>query len=148
MSDRQTKKMSTSGEFITVECIASVPIEQAWKLWTDPEHVVHWNFASPDWHTPRATTDLTVGGKYCARMEAKDGSAGFDCEGIFDKICEHELLESHFADARKIEVKFSRTENGTKISQTFETETVHPAELQRAGWQNIMDNFRKYAESL
>jgi uncharacterized protein YndB with AHSA1/START domain len=133
---------------MTVECTAAVSVEKAWEIWNTPEHIVHWNFATPTWHTPRAEVDLRVGGKYCARMEAKDGSCGFDCGGVYDEIEPLKVLKSHFEDGRRIEVKFESTEEGVKISQTFETEMENSAEMQREGWQNIMDNFKAYAESL
>lgn len=140
--------MSTSNVFVTVDCIVDASVEKAWEIWNDPKHIVRWNYASPDWHTPRAEVDLRAGGKYVSRMEAKDGSAGFDCEGIFDEIVEHEKIHSHFTDGRRIEVTFYPIEGGTKVSQKFEVETENPAELQRQGWQNIMDNFKVYVESL
>lgn len=125
-----------------------MPVEKAWEIWNDPKHIVNWNSASPDWHTPRAEVDLRAGGKYVSRMEAKDGSAGFDCEGVFDEIVEHEKIYSHFTDGRRIEVTFCPAEGKTKVSQKFEIEAENPAELQRQGWQSIMDNFKVYAESL
>jgi uncharacterized protein YndB with AHSA1/START domain len=145
---QENNSMSMSNIFVTVECTAAVPIEKAWEIWNDPNHIVHWNVASPDWHTPRAEVDLKAGGRYTSRFEAKDGSAGFDCEGIYDEIVPLERIGSHFSDGRRIEVTFEPTGGGTKVSQKFEVEAEKPAELQRVGWQNIMDNFKVYAESV
>lgn len=134
--------------FVTVECVANVSIDKAWELWTDASHITHWNFGCPEWHAPRAESDLRVGGKYVTRMEAKDGSCGFDCGGVYDEIETHKLIKSHFEDGREIAVTFSTIDGHTKVSQTFQIEEINSAELQRSGWQNIMNNFKAYAESV
>lgn len=137
---------SSDKVFVTVECVVNVPVDKAWDLWTEASHITKWNFASPEWHAPRAESDLRIGGKYVTRMEAKDGSCGFDCEGVYDEIETHQLIKSHFTDGREIEVTFSTVNGQTKVTQTFQIEEVNSAEMQRGGWQNIMNNFKAYAE--
>ncbi len=140
--------MSTNEKIkITVQAEVSAPIDFVWECWTLPEHVIHWNNASPDWHTPRAENDLRVGGKFNYRMEAKDGSFGFDFWGIYDKIIINELIENTLGDDRKVVVTFSGNGVNTKITETFEAETQNSVDLQRQGWQAILDNFKKYTES-
>lgn len=138
--------------FVTVECVVNVSVERAWELWTQPEHITKWCFGSPDWHAPRAESDLRAGGKYVTRMEAKDGSFGFDCEGVYDAIDLHKSIKSHFpvpnGNAREIEVVFTSVDGQTKVSQTFEAEKENDVEIQRGGWQNIMNNFKAHAESV
>lgn len=138
--------MSNQNISITVQCTVNASIEQAWDYFTLPEHITQWNFASDDWHTPKAENDLRVGGKYFARMEAKDGSFGFDLIGIYDAITVHQLLDYHLEDGRKVNVQFQSTESGTEITETFDAETENSEELQRGGWQAILDNFKRYAE--
>jgi len=132
---------------ITVETNIKVRLEKLWKFWTNPEDITQWNNASDDWHTATAENDLKVGGKFLYRMEAKDGSMGFDFDGTYDKIIPNELIEYTMSDGRKVKVFFSATNEETKVTETFETEDTHPVEMQRAGWQSILDNFRKYTES-
>jgi uncharacterized protein YndB with AHSA1/START domain len=132
---------------ISVETTIHAPIEKVWKFWTSPEHITQWNNASDEWHTPRAENDLRIGGKFLSRMEAKDGSMGFDFYGIYDAIKTNELIEYTLGDERKVSISFV-TENGiTKITETFEAETVNAVELQKNGWQEILDNFKKYSEA-
>jgi uncharacterized protein YndB with AHSA1/START domain len=131
---------------ITVQAVIHASIADVWKKWTGPEHIVHWNNASDDWHTPWAKNDLRAGGKFVSRMEARDGSFGFDFEGIYDEVVINSLIIYHIADSRKVTVTFS-SENGlTNVTETFETETVHSPELQQQGWQSILNNFRRYCE--
>jgi uncharacterized protein YndB with AHSA1/START domain len=132
---------------ITVEAIVSVPIEKAWKLWTSPEHICKWNNASDDWHTPKADNDLHTGGKFSYRMEAKDGSFGFDFWGIYDEIKINELIAYTMGDGRKATVHFSTVGDQTKVVETFEAESVNSIEMQQGGWQAILNNFKKYAEA-
>jgi len=132
---------------ITVETNIKVPVQKLWKFWTNPEDITQWNNASDDWHTPTAENDLNVGGRFLYRMEAKDGSMGFDFNGSYDKIIPNELIEYTMSDGRKVKVLFSATNEGTKVTETFETENTHPVEMQRAGWQSVLDNFKKYTES-
>lgn len=138
--------MSNQNISITVQCTVNASLEQAWDYFTLPEHITQWNFASDDWHTPKAENDLRVGGKYFARMEAKDGSFGFDLIGIYDEIVNQKLLAYHLEDGRKVRVEFMSHESGTEITETFDAETENSEELQRGGWQAILDNFKRYAE--
>ena len=131
---------------ITVENIVNAPVEKVWQFWTKPEHVKNWNNASPDWHTPHAENDLRVGGKFLSRMEAKDGSFGFDFEGVYNAVIVNEYIEYSIADGRKVRISFSPDGNQTKVTENFEAETVNSVELQRGGWQAILDNFKKYTE--
>jgi len=132
---------------ITVETSVKAPVEKVWKFWNGPEHITQWAFASPDWHTPRAENDLREGGKFSSRMEARDGSMGFDFGGVYDKVKTHRLIEYTLGDNRKVKVTFTPKGNETMISETFEAEDTNPVEMQRGGWQAIMDNFKNYAES-
>lgn len=132
---------------ITIQTIINAPVEKVWKYFTTPEDIVNWNTASDDWHTTSASNELHVGGKYNSRMEAKDGSFGFDFWGIYDEIIPHEKLASTMGDGRKLETKFLSVDvNTTEIIESFETETENPIEMQRTGWQAILDNFKKYVE--
>lgn len=132
---------------ITVESTIQAPIEKVWQYWTGPEHITKWNSASDDWHTPWAKNDLRTGGQFSARMEAKDGSFGFEFAGVYDDVKEHELIEYTMGDGRKVSIRFSGKGNETKVVETFEAENQHPVDFQRSGWQAIMDNFKKYVEA-
>ena len=137
---------STQRTSITVQAIVNKPIETVWKKWTNPADIMKWNNASEDWHTPRAENDLRTGGKFLSRMEAKDGSFGFDFEGIYDNVITNELIEYSLADGRKIKILFSKEGNNTKVVEIFDAENENPVELQRGGWQAILNNFKKYTE--
>jgi len=132
---------------ITVENTVNAPVEKVWECYTRPEHITRWNSASDDWHTPRAENDLRVGGKFSSRMESKDGTMGFDFWGIYDEVKTNELIAYTLGDGRKAEVIFIPEGNATKVLVTFEAETQNPIELQRGGWQAILDNFKKYTET-
>ncbi len=132
---------------ITVEVIVNAPIDRVWKCWTDPAHIVGWNFASDDWHCPSASNELQVGATFSWRMEAKDGSFGFDFMGVYDTIEPQSLLRSTLGDSRKVEIVFSEHEGQTKVVETFEIEDQNSADLQREGWQAILNNFKKHCES-
>jgi uncharacterized protein YndB with AHSA1/START domain len=132
---------------ITVQTTVNAPVEKVWEYWTSPEHITKWNYASDDWHTTRAENDLRVGGKFLSRMEAKDGSSGFDFEGIYEAVIPNEVIEYSLGDGRKVRVDFIDNGNGTKIVETFDAENVHSEEQQRTGWQNILDNFKRYIEA-
>jgi uncharacterized protein YndB with AHSA1/START domain len=131
---------------IMVEASIAVPIEKVWELYTEPKHIVQWNYASPDWCSPNAENDLRAGGKFRFRMEAKDKSAGFDFEGIYDAVKKNELISYTMADGRKASVVFGTKGAQTKVTITFEAENLNPVDLQRTGWQAILDNFKAYAE--
>lgn len=133
---------------ITVEATVNAPVEKVWQSWTNPEHITKWNFASPDWHTPRATNDLRVGGKFMSRMEAKDGSFGFDFVGIYDDVKKHELIEYHLPDGRNVKTTFKSKGAQTEIITNFDAENQNPVEMQKGGWQSIMNNFKDYTENL
>ena len=132
---------------ITVEATIHAPVEKVWSLYTSPEHIKKWNNASPDWHTPYAENDLRAGGKFLSRMEAKDGSFGFDLWGIYDEVKTNELIAYTLGDNRKAKILFKSHNNQTAVKVTFEAETENTIELQKEGWQSILDNFKKYAEA-
>ena len=131
---------------ITIEATINTPVEKVWKLWTGPEHIVKWNNASDDWHTTRAENDLRPGGKFLSRMEAKDGSFGFDFGGVYDEVITNKLISYTIGDGRKVKVDFISNNNETKVITVFEAESQNPIEMQRGGWQAILNNFKKYAE--
>jgi uncharacterized protein YndB with AHSA1/START domain len=131
---------------ITVEATINAPVEKVWKYWNEPEHITQWCFASDDWHAPSSTNDLRVGGKLNTRMEAKDGSMGFDMEVIYSAIEENKLIEYGMGD-RTVSIKFNGNGNTTTVSETFDAESENPIEMQRAGWQAILDNFKKHVEA-
>lgn len=140
--------METTGTTkITVESTINAPVQKVWEFWTLPEHITQWNSPSPDWHTPFSENDVRVGGKFLARMEAKDGSFGFDFGGVYDEVKENELIEYTIGDCRKVEVHFAAKGNETKVVETFEAESINSIEMQRGGWQAILDNFKKYVEA-
>jgi uncharacterized protein YndB with AHSA1/START domain len=133
---------------ITVQAVIGATVEQVWKLYTEPEHVMKWNNASNDWHTPRAENDMKVGGKFLYRMEAKDGSSGFDFDGTYEQVKTNELIVYSISDGRKVQVMFTKDGNTrTKMATTFEAESTNPIEMQRDGWQAILNNFKKYVET-
>ena len=134
-------------ENITIEAHVNAPIEKIWELWTKPEHIKKWNNASDDWHTTRAENDLRIGGKFLSRMEAKDGSFGFDFEGIYDDVTTNQKISYTLLDDRKVDITFLQTENGVKITETFEAENENSLELQKQGWQAILNNFKNYVEN-
>ena len=131
---------------ITISAIINAPVSKVWQYWTEPSHIIKWNSASPDWHTPHAENDLREGGKFSSRMEAKDGSMGFDFGGTYDKIINHRLIQYTLGDERKVEIHFAENNGLTEITETFDPETTNTIELQRTGWQAILDNFKKYVE--
>ena len=131
---------------ITIETTVHAPVEKVWKYWTEPNHITKWNSASDDWHTPFSENDLRVGGKFSSRMEAKDGSFGFDFGGVYDEVKLNEFISYTLGDGRKVEITFLHEENDTKIIQVFDPETENPIEMQQEGWQSILNNFKKYAE--
>lgn len=122
-------------------------IDKVWNCWISPEHIVKWNAASDDWHTPTAQNDFKVGGKCSCRMEAKDGSMGFDFEWVYTEIILHKKIASILLDGRTVDVNFETTTTGINIVQIFEAEGENPLEMQQAGWQAILNNFKKYVES-
>ena len=131
---------------ITVATTVNAPVAKVWEFWTNPKHITNWNNASDDWHTPRAENDLRVGGKFLSRMEAKDGSMGFDFNGVYDEVKTNELIAYTIEDGRKVKINLEDLGNETNITETFEAENENSVELQRGGWQSILDNFKKYTE--
>jgi uncharacterized protein YndB with AHSA1/START domain len=133
---------------ITVKCKVEASIEEVWKFWTTPEHITKWNNASEDWHMPYAENDLRVGGKFKSIMASKDGTMSFDFEGEYIEIKTHSFIEYKLADGRKVDVYFIGLEDGVEIIESFDPENENSEEMQRAGWQAILDNFKKYTECL
>ncbi|MBO6794103.1 MAG: SRPBCC family protein [Balneolaceae bacterium] len=133
---------------ISISTTVNAPIETVWNAWTAPEHITSWNFASDEWQCPTATNDLRVGGTFSSRMEAKDGSMGFDFEGTYTQVDRHKLIAYKLADDRIVRIEFHTDGNSTKVTEHFDTEDTHTAEQQRDGWQAILDNFKSYTESL
>jgi uncharacterized protein YndB with AHSA1/START domain len=131
---------------ISIEATIAAPIEKVWHAYTTPEDIKQWNTASEDWHTVAATVDLRVGGNFSSRMEAKDGSVGFDFAGTYTKIVEHRLIEYAFGD-RHAQIEFADTPEGVKVRATFDAESQYPVEQQQQGWQSILNNFKKHVET-
>lgn len=132
---------------ITVQTVVNAPMEKVWNCWSEPKHITGWAFASDDWEAPAAENDLRAGGKFKTAMAAKDKSAGFDFTGVYTDVKVHELIEYDMDDGRHVKVEFAESPGGVKITETFEPENTHPKEMQRSGWQAILDNFKKYAEA-
>jgi uncharacterized protein YndB with AHSA1/START domain len=140
--------METSNKVtITVETTVQKPVAEVWKYWTEPQHIKKWSYASEDWHAPNAENDLKVGGRFLTRMEAKDGSFGFDFGGVYDDVRINEFISYTLDDGRKVTISFINQENVTKVIETFEAEATNSIELQEAGWQAFLDNFKKYVET-
>lgn len=134
-------------ETINITTNIKAPKQKVWEYLNDPKHIVNWNFAHESWSCPSSENDLKVGGTFKNRMEAKDGSFGFDFEGTYDEIKDLEEIKYHLADGRKVETKFTQNEDGsTTLTQNFEPESENPIEMQKGGWQAILDNFKKYVE--
>ena len=132
---------------IQIQATVAVPRSKAWMLWMQPEHITNWNFASDDWHCPRAENDLRAGGRLLYRMEAVDGSFGFDFEAIYDEVIHEAKVAYTMTDGRQVETTFEVLGDSTRVSTTFDAEQENPVDMQRAGWQAILDNFKSYAES-
>jgi uncharacterized protein YndB with AHSA1/START domain len=131
---------------ITVEATIAATIEQVWRAWNTPDDIKQWNAASDDWHTTNSVVDLRVGGAFSARMEARDGSMGFDFAGTYTNVVEHKLIESTFG-GRMLLVEFIAGQNGVTVRETFDADSTHSVEQQRGGWQAILSNFKKHVES-
>ncbi len=141
------KNLAEGKAAISIETTVHAPVEKVWQYWTSPEHITQWNNASPDWHTPKAENDLRVGGRFLCRMEAKDGSERFDFEGAYDDVKTNELLSYAMSDGRKVSVHFKSDGDSTNIKEIFEAEETNSLDMQRGGWQAILDNFKKYTEA-
>jgi uncharacterized protein YndB with AHSA1/START domain len=132
---------------ITVQVTVEAELDKVWQFYTKPEHITQWNHASDNWHSPQATNDLRVGGKFSSRMEAKDGSEGFDFEGTYTEVRPNDLIAYVMPDGRKVSIKFTPQADQTLVEVAFDPETENSDELQRGGWQAILDNFKAYTEA-
>lgn len=130
-----------------VQVLIKAPMENVWECWNNPEHITGWAFASPDWEAPSASNDLRIGGVFNTRMQAKDKSAGFDFTGTYTDVKEHSHIAYVMDDGRHVKTEFTETPEGVQVTTVFDPESENPPEIQRAGWQAILDNFKKYAES-
>jgi uncharacterized protein YndB with AHSA1/START domain len=133
---------------ISIQALISAPKEKVWGCWTDPQHITQWNAASDDWHCPKASNDLQVGGLFSSTMAAKDGSFSFDFGGSHKTVEHLHLIVSELEDGRNMSVKFTVKGNQTLVEETFDTESENDPEMQRAGWQAILNNFKAHVESL
>lgn len=132
---------------ITIEAVVNAALDKVWEAWNNPADIRRWNTASDDWHTTRSEVDLREGGTFVSRMEAKDGSAGFDFEGTYTRVEPGRAIEYRMSDGREVQVSFAGREGGVLVTETFDAEDENPAEMQRAGWQAILDNFGRYVEA-
>ncbi|MEX0966627.1 MAG: SRPBCC family protein [Bacteroidia bacterium] len=132
---------------VKIGATISADTSKVWDYWTKPGHITQWNFANDDWQCPRAENDLKVGGKYFARMEAKDGSFGFDLEAVYDEVIDQKKITYTMSDGRQATTDFENLGGATKVTTTFDAETENDVEMQRSGWQAILDNFKKYTET-
>ncbi len=138
--------ITTEKTTVTIETSINAPVERVWNYWTEPWHITHWNQASEDWFTSYAENDLKVGGKFASRMEARDGSSAFDFGGEYDSVILLKQIKYTLGDGRNVKITFSSEGDHTVVTESFETETIHAVEMQLAGWQSILDNFKKYVE--
>ena len=139
--------METKGfTSITVEATVNAPVDKVWDCWAKPEHITQWTFASPDWHAPFAENDLRKDGGFKTTMAAKDGSFSFDFEGIYTDVVEHRKISYVLGDGRTVNIMFKPQNEFTIVTETFDAETENPIEMQKDGWQSILDNFKKYVE--
>ncbi len=132
---------------ITVETIVQADMENVWRAWNTPDDIEQWMHASEDWECPKAVNDLQVGGHFSFILASKDGATSFDLGGTYEAVDEHERISYVLDDGRKVMIFFDETEDGVRISETFEMEDENPEEMQRSGWQAILDNFKKHCES-
>ena len=132
---------------ITVQAVINAPIAKVWDYWNQPEHIVQWAFASDDWEAPTSENDVTVGGTFKTVMAAKDKSASFDFAGTYTAVNDHELIEYDMSDGRHVKITFEQTPEGVKVTEIFDPENENPEEMQRDGWQSILNNFKKYVEN-
>lgn len=131
---------------ITIEATVNAPITKVWQYWNEPAHIKQWAFAADTWHAPNAANDLRIGGKFSTTMAAKDGSASFDFWGIYTEVIENELIAYEMEDGRKVKITFSEQNGVTHVVETFDPENENPLEMQRDGWQAILNNFKAHAE--
>ena len=133
---------------IKIEALTHAPVEKVWAAWIEPQHITNWAFVSDDWHAPHAENDLRVDGRFSTTMAAKDGSFSFDFGGFYTEVKPLESIKYTMDDGRVSDITFTQQGNATYIVQNFEAETENPVELQQGGWQAILNNFKKYAESI
>ncbi len=138
---------TTRNTSVTIQAIIDAPVEKVWHHWTSPESIKAWNQASDDWHTTKAENDLRKWGRFMSRMEAKDGSYGFDFEGIYDEVKTHELIAYTLGDNRQVKIIFTNLGWQTRVTETFDSENTNPVEMQKNGWQAILNNFKKFVEA-
>lgn len=131
---------------ITIETVIKAPLARVWAAWNDPEDIKQWNAASDDWHTTSSRVDLREGGTFSSRMEAKDGSMGFDFAGTYTRVVPQQAIEYRMGD-REVQVAFTEEAGGVRVVETFDAENQHAADMQRRGWQAILDNFRRHVEA-
>jgi uncharacterized protein YndB with AHSA1/START domain len=131
---------------ITIQTTVHAPLEKVWSYWTEPQHIMQWNAASDDWYCPRAENDLRVGGQFSARMEAKDGSMGFDFGGTYTEVVPNERIAFTMGDGRNVAIDFAPAGDAVNITETFDAEMENSPEMQKNGWQAILDRFKKYVE--
>lgn len=143
---KNTTMAAPEKKIITVVAVIHAPVEKVWLYLTDPKYIIHWNNASEEWHTPRAVNDLRAGGRFLSRMESKDGKMGFDFSGQYDKVEEYRLIEYTLDDGRKVKTSFVSHRTGTVVTEEFEAEGENSVEMQKEGWQAILDNFKKFVE--
>jgi len=134
-------------EAITVQTVVKAPVQKVWACWTDPKHITQWCSASDDWHAPSAENDARTNGKFKTRMEAKDGSMGFDFEGVYSNVIENKRIEYDMADGRQVKIEFTPHGNETRVMESFDPESQNSEDMQRQGWQAILNNFKNYTES-
>ncbi len=132
---------------ITISTQVAKPVAHVWNIWTAPEHITQWNAASDDWHCPKATNDPRTGGKFSSTMAARDGSFSFDFEGVYDDVQLHKRMAYTMSDGRAVEILFEEKDGGTVVTENFDAETQNPVEMQRSGWQAILDRFKAHAEA-
>lgn len=140
--------MSENKEIVSVNAIVKADLKKVWDCWTSPECIKQWNQASEDWHTTDAQNDLKDGGKFSSRMEAKDGSMGFDFSGRYDVVAPGSHLEYTLKDNRKVKINFLEKRNGIHVLETFEAESSQPVDIQKEGWQAILNSFKRFVEGL
>ena len=134
-------------EIISVKTLINAPIIKVWNFWTEPKHIMNWNNASEDWHTPYSTNDLKVGGKFSYTMASKDGSMSFDFGGTYNEVIPMKKIVYTLDDDRKVTINFENSNNQVEITEIFEAENQNPKEIQQQGWQAILDSFKKYVDS-
>lgn len=135
-------------QWITISAVIDAPVEKVWACLNEPEHIVKWNFAIPEWHCPSASNDLRVGGKLVSRMEARDGSMGFDFGGVYDEVEPYTRIAYTLGDGRRVKIDFKACSDGVLVEESFEAESQNSVEMQRGGWQAILNNFKAYTESV